>query len=129
MPFEDRTLVCAACGAEFLFSAGEQEFYEKKGFVHSPKRCKKCRGAREGPAAKPRGRPARGPRHVEYVGSAGVAPRPEQERARAPQSVEATCSVCGAVTRLPFRPDGVRPVFCRTCFQERKRHSSPSGRA
>ena len=25
--YEDKTLVCKECGAEFVFSAGEQEFY------------------------------------------------------------------------------------------------------
>ncbi|MGB9772784.1 MAG: NYN domain-containing protein [Bacteroidota bacterium] len=26
---------------------------------------------------------------------------------------DATCSVCGAPVRVPFHPDGVRPVYCR----------------
>ena len=26
--FEDKTLKCKECGAEFVFTAGEQEFYE-----------------------------------------------------------------------------------------------------
>ncbi|MBQ8338677.1 MAG: zinc-ribbon domain containing protein, partial [Oscillospiraceae bacterium] len=25
--YEDKTLVCKECGAEFVFTAGEQEFY------------------------------------------------------------------------------------------------------
>ena len=40
---EDRTLVCQDCGAEFIFTAGEQEFYKEKGFDNEPKRCKECR--------------------------------------------------------------------------------------
>ena len=28
--FEDKTLTCKECGAEFVFTAGEQEFYAKK---------------------------------------------------------------------------------------------------
>ena len=35
--YEDKTLVCKDCGAEFVFTAGEQEFY----------RCKACRQARK----------------------------------------------------------------------------------
>ena len=27
MVFEDKTLTCKECGAEFVFTAGEQEFY------------------------------------------------------------------------------------------------------
>ena len=45
--FEDKTLVCKDCGEEFVFTAGEQEFYESKGFVNEPQRCKNCRMARK----------------------------------------------------------------------------------
>jgi len=41
--FEDKTLVCCDCGEEFVFTAGEQEFYKEKGFDNEPKRCKACR--------------------------------------------------------------------------------------
>ena len=30
--YEDKTLVCKDCGKEFVFTAGEQEFYAEKGF-------------------------------------------------------------------------------------------------
>ena len=45
--YEDKTLVCKECGAEFVFSAGEQEFYAEKGFQNEPQRCKSCRDARK----------------------------------------------------------------------------------
>ena len=45
--YEDKTLVCKECGNEFVFSAGEQEFYAEKGFVNEPQRCKACRSARK----------------------------------------------------------------------------------
>ncbi len=41
--FEDKTLVCKECGQEFVFTAGEQEFYASKGLTNEPKRCKSCR--------------------------------------------------------------------------------------
>ena len=41
--YEDKTLVCKDCGNEFIFSAGEQEFYAEKGFQNEPQRCKACR--------------------------------------------------------------------------------------
>ena len=44
MDFQDKQLVCVECGKEFTFTAGEQEFYEKKGFENEPKRCPDCRG-------------------------------------------------------------------------------------
>ena len=39
---EDKTLVCKDCGCEFAFTAGEQEFYNARGY-EAPKRCSTCR--------------------------------------------------------------------------------------
>ena len=36
--YEDKTLVCKDCGNEFVFTAGEQEFYAERGFTNEPKR-------------------------------------------------------------------------------------------
>ena len=44
--FEDKSLTCKDCGNEFVFSAGEQEFYSKQGF-NEPVRCKACRDAKK----------------------------------------------------------------------------------
>lgn len=44
--YEDEKLVCEDCGQEFVFTAGEQEFYAEKGLVNKPKRCPDCRLAR-----------------------------------------------------------------------------------
>lgn len=44
---EDKTLVCKDCGAEFVFTVGEQEFYKEKGFDNEPQRCPECRKARK----------------------------------------------------------------------------------
>ena len=52
--FEDKTLVCKDCGKEFVWTAGEQEFYASRGFENQPQRCKPCRDARKNAA-----RPAR----------------------------------------------------------------------
>lgn len=45
--YEDRTLVCKECGQEFVFTAGEQEFFASRGFENEPQRCKPCRDARK----------------------------------------------------------------------------------
>ncbi len=47
MEYKDKTLVCKDCGAEFVFTAGEQEFYAQKGFTNEPQRCKACRDAKK----------------------------------------------------------------------------------
>lgn len=38
----DKELECQDCGSSFYWTAGEQDFYNKKGFS-APKRCQKCR--------------------------------------------------------------------------------------
>lgn len=48
--YTDKTLVCKECGQEFIFTAGEAEFYAEKGFVNEPQRCKACRDARKNAA-------------------------------------------------------------------------------
>ena len=84
--FEDKTLVCKECGKEFVFTAGEQEFYAERGFQNEPQRCKACRDARKNAT--------RGPR--EYY--------------------TATCAACGGEARVPFEPKSDRPVYCSDCF-------------
>lgn len=49
--YTDMVLTCKDCGAEFVFSAGEQAFYEEKGFDNKPVRCPNCRKARKQQAA------------------------------------------------------------------------------
>ncbi len=44
--YQDKTLVCKECGVEFVFSAGEQEFYAERE-LDAPQRCKECRNARK----------------------------------------------------------------------------------
>lgn len=96
MPFTDRILTCVECGAEFTFTAGEQEFHESRGFTTEPKRCPNCRRARRGDSGGGGGRPPR-------------------------QMFEAVCGNCGGIARVPFEPRGDRPVYCSDCFQPQGR--------
>ncbi|HBL50634.1 MAG TPA: zinc-binding protein, partial [Firmicutes bacterium] len=45
--YQDKTIVCRDCNQEFVFTAGEQEFYASKGFENEPSRCPACRSARK----------------------------------------------------------------------------------
>ncbi len=91
--YEDRTLTCKDCGAEFIFTAGEQEFYAEKGFTNEPQRCKACRSSRKN---------ARG----------------DSQGTR--QMYEAVCAECGKTCRVPFEPRNDRPVYCSDCFANRR---------
>ncbi len=98
MAFEDRTLNCADCGAEFTFSAADQEFHAARGY-QDPKRCAACRQAR---------RAERG------GGGGGWGGRSERVMH------EATCSQCGGQAMVPFEPRMDRPVYCDECFSKRR---------
>jgi CxxC-x17-CxxC domain-containing protein len=103
--YTDRTLTCSGCGAQFTFTAREQEFYASRGFDNEPKRCPDCRRARK--SSRDSGDMGGG-----SYGGGG-------ER----QMYPATCANCGQQTEVPFQPRGTRPVYCRDCY----RTMAPSG--
>lgn len=43
----DKIITCRDCGAEFVFTEGEQAFYAEKGFTNEPVRCVDCRRAKK----------------------------------------------------------------------------------
>lgn len=45
--YQEEKLICEACGCEFVFTVGEQEFYAEKGLTNKPKRCSQCRKDRK----------------------------------------------------------------------------------
>jgi CxxC-x17-CxxC domain-containing protein len=93
--FADKTLVCRGCGREFIFSAGEQQFYQLKGLLNEPGRCPACRAARKAER-----------------GAAGFDAAEPRRREMHP----AICAECGAQTLVPFLPRGDKPVYCSPCF-------------
>ena len=101
MGFEDKSLQCSDCGTTFTFSAGEQEFFQSKGYTNEPKRCPSCRQARKSE------RTGSG-----SYGSGGYgSPR---------QMFLATCASCGKQTEVPFEPRSGRPVYCSDCYRKVK---------
>ena len=88
--YQDKTLVCKDCGAEFVFTAGEQEFYAEKGFQNEPQRCKSCHNAKK---------------------NAG---RPQREMHTA------ICANCGKEAKVPFEPTSDKPVYCSECYAAMK---------
>ena len=43
---QDKEMNCKDCGQNFIFTAGEQEFFQSRGFSE-PIRCKSCRDIRK----------------------------------------------------------------------------------
>jgi CxxC-x17-CxxC domain-containing protein len=97
LSFEDKTLRCRECGQEFVFTAGEQEFYQQKGLMNEPGRCPSCRAARRSRSGESRSQYAeRAPREMHTV----------------------ICAECGVETQVPFLPKNDRPVYCSTCYDK-----------
>lgn len=133
----DRTLTCRDCEQAFTFTAGEQAFYQERGFSE-PQRCQNCRAQRKaqrnasgydsggygggggssyggGGGGYSSGGGSYGNGGGGYGGSGGggysSGPR---------QMYPAVCSNCGKDTEVPFQPRTDKPVFCRECFQSRR---------
>lgn len=88
--YTDKIITCRECGKEFVFTAGEQEFYAEHGLDSEPVRCRGCRSLRRHSSAKKIKR-------VLY---------------------EIVCSKCGEVESIPFEPKHDRPVFCSECYRK-----------
>jgi cold shock CspA family protein len=39
MSYQDKPIDCRDCGGQFIFTAGEQSFFDEKGFINAPTRC------------------------------------------------------------------------------------------
>ena len=112
MEIQDKNLTCSDCGNSFVFTSGEQRFYQEKGFGHEPRRCKDCRSKKKGDGGGYGSGSSRQGRS--YSSDAGG------DR----QFYSAVCSACGGPAKLSFQPSPDRPVFCRTCFQARQTERS-----
>jgi len=114
--YTDKTLTCRDCGASFIFTAGEQEFFASRGFTNEPSRCPECRAARRA-------------RNDSYGGggysTGGYSGGGYERRER--QMFPAVCSQCGKDTMVPFQPREDRPVYCADCFATQRGSSYSTG--
>ncbi len=62
MAISDKDMTCRDCGAAFVFTVGEQEFFVSKGFTNEPTRCPACRSSRRNQQGGSGGGYDRGPR-------------------------------------------------------------------
>ena len=96
--FEDKTIGCIDCGADFTWTAGEQVFFRDKNLQNPPKRCKGCKQAKNERLAV-----------IAAAQASGIKQRIE---------VSVKCARCSESTTVPFYPSQGRPVYCRSCFLE-----------
>jgi CxxC-x17-CxxC domain-containing protein len=93
MAFEDKSILCQRCRQPFIFSASEQEYFALKQLQNEPKRCQNCRLVR---------------RLEEQGKDKGVC-------------TEVKCHECGAITLMPYKLTGAKPVYCSNCMHARKK--------
>ncbi|MEA2514326.1 MAG: hypothetical protein QOF01_4653 [Thermomicrobiales bacterium] len=128
----DKTLTCRDCGQQFTFTAGEQAFYQERGFSE-PQRCPNCRQARKAQRSPGGGYDSGGYGGGGYSASGGYGGGSYSSSSGGyaggggggyssgpRQMYPATCSNCGKPTEVPFLPRNDKPVYCRECFQERR---------
>jgi len=83
LSFQDKTLTCRDCNQQFVFTAGEQDFYAIRGLTNEPGRCPDCRSIRRGQGG----------------GGGG---------GRTREMFDVICSNCGKQTQVPFQPTSGR---------------------
>lgn len=89
--YQDKKLTCRDCGADFVFTASEQEFFDQKGLANVPRRCTECR-------------------LVMRAKRAG----------KEPELFAVQCEACGVATKVTFKPTGRKPVLCLGCMHANK---------
>jgi CxxC-x17-CxxC domain-containing protein len=121
--FSEKVLQCRDCGNEFVFSAGEQEFYATRGFSE-PTRCPDCRAARKAQRDSGGGYHDSGSSTGGFGGGSrgGFSSRSGGSSTGTRQMFKVVCAECGQETEVPFEPRNGRPVYCRDCFERRSGH-------
>jgi CxxC-x17-CxxC domain-containing protein len=83
---------------DFVFSAGEQQFYAEKGLLNEPQRCQSCRAV------------------AKQNRALGLTPTGSSNGQR--EMHAAVCAECGGQALVPFLPRNDRPVYCSNCFDK-----------
>lgn len=96
----DKSIVCQKCRQPFVFSVAEQKYFASKELRNDPKRCPNCRILRR----------------LESEGKDSTK-----------YSNTVNCEICNALTVIPFKPMGNRPVYCAACMHELKKQSQLGG--
>jgi CxxC-x17-CxxC domain-containing protein len=129
--YADKTLTCADCSEQFVFTERDQEFYAQRGFTE-PRRCASCRAIKKaqrdggsggsygsgssdsyGGGSYSGGGYSSGSSRGGYGGGSSYDRGPRE-------MFDAICSNCNKATQVPFRPTQGKPVYCNECFATRR---------
>lgn len=85
----DRYLNCADCGCDFVFSSSEQKYFIANNVTSAPSRCHNCRAIL----------------------------RSKNSARRSGGTLSAVvCASCHALTYVPYKPTGLKPIYCGSCL-------------
>ncbi len=90
-PYLPKNITCIECKNTFVFSSGEQGFFQSRGLSNEPKRCPHCR----------------------------VLMRMRREGKPVDIVTQVNCVVCGDQTTVPFLPRDHKKILCASCYKER----------
>jgi CxxC-x17-CxxC domain-containing protein len=102
--FQDLEIHCVDCKENFIWTVGEQVFFRDKGLQNPPKRCRKCKVAKNNRLAA-----------IAAAQVTGVKQKIE---------VSVHCAQCTQPTTVPFYPSQGRPVLCRSCYQAQRQRAA-----
>ncbi|TSC93190.1 MAG: hypothetical protein CEN89_200 [Candidatus Berkelbacteria bacterium Licking1014_7] len=91
MEYKDKKISCRDCAKDFVWSIGEQKFFDKKGLKNPPSRCPECRKSF----------------------------RDKMEKGELEAQIK--CSQCESVDKVPFAPRDPASVLCAECFEKKFR--------
>jgi CxxC-x17-CxxC domain-containing protein len=96
-----KNITCIECRKTFVFSPGEQGFFQSRGLSNEPKRCPHCR----------------------------VLMRMRREGKPTDTVTDTNCIVCGERTTVPFLPRDEKKILCAACYKEKgfRRETRSSG--
>ena len=104
MEFQNKWIDCVNCGKSFVFSKRDQKYYRDQGYNNEPKRCRECRALLK--------------RQKQVTIDANGVER---------ELFKSQCVACGRVTYVPFKPTGVKPIYCRDCLVAKKIETQSAG--
>ncbi len=90
-PALPKNITCIECRNTFVFTAGEQGFFQSRGLSNEPKRCPHCR----------------------------ILMRMRREGKSTDSVTRVNCIVCGDKTTVPFLPRDEKKIFCASCYKAR----------
>lgn len=98
--FKDKKITCRDCAKDFVWTAGEQQFFQEKGFDRAPIRCLDCRKKK----------------------------KQMHQKTNTPSEIQrffqVKCKKCGKTSEVPFEPQSPNDLVCSDCFYAERKNGN-----